>query len=155
MADAKPVIVAEWVEAACVDQPVIRLREMLPSVLRRYYKNSSDEELADFSEALEEPVARCLQERAALALNDGVKVPFELSSEGKEFYITALPGPELALLKKLRASSPEAFEHFCKKLVEKLGGVAQVTGGTADGGIDFFGYGLPIQVRDLPLHVPS
>jgi hypothetical protein len=68
---------------------------------------------------------------------DGITLNFEINEDDGNYYIRFLDKPEIRLLRKLQADTPENFESFCKKILDKLGGNSIVSGGPNDGGIDF------------------
>ena len=47
-------------------------------------------------------------------------------------------------MREIQNDSPNNFEIFCKKILEKMGGNCEVIGGPYDGGIDFIAYDLSL-----------
>lgn len=108
----------------------------------------SDEEISDYVEEHITEIANELFIKIDDRKNDGVTLNFELSEDEGVFYIKFFDKPEMTLLRKLQNNTPENFEHFCKKILDKLGGNSSVSGGTDDGGIDFSATDL--QLKNLP-----
>jgi len=108
----------------------------------------SDEEISDYIEEHVSEIAKQLFIKIDDRKNDGVTLNFELEENDGIFYIRFFDKPEMTLLRKLQTDTPENFELFCKKILDKLGGNSSVSGGADDGGIDFSATDL--QIKNLP-----
>ena len=143
MGQPNPQVLAQWIENESTNLEFVSVRTLLEPILRRRNGNASDEEIAEWSEQLETATVAALELRAAEYRAEGVRASYEVSVEGPDAYFKAVATPESDLLIALRSMSPRGFEHFCKEVVIRLNGTSVVEGGTQDGGVDFYGFGLP------------
>lgn len=124
----------------------------LSEVIFDFFKSKgftmSAEEISDYAEEHLIAIANELFIKIDDRRNDGVTLNFELTEDQGTFYIKFFERVEIELLRKLQSDTPENFEHFCKKILDKLGGNSLVSGGSDDGGIDFSSSDL--QIKNLP-----
>lgn len=142
MADPKADVVSNWICEEGSNLEYRPIRSLILDAISARVATKSQEERAELAENLENEVLNELSITFEQNLADGVTPRFLLSSEQGTHYIKFLSQPELALLDELRAGTPTEFEHFCKLILEKIGAVAMVEGGPADGGVDFVAYDI-------------
>lgn len=119
-----------------------KLDEVISIIFQNNFPNFSEEEVWDFIEKNKKDIADILFDKENDSIEDAVKLNFDLSEEDGDFYIKFIDKPEIELLRKLQNDTPTNFEIFCKKILDKLGDNAVVSGGPYDGGIDFMTSGL-------------
>ena len=153
-----PHIAAQWVEQRASNTQMRPLRDVLTEVLaaelRCNSKRSiSDEEVSELSEGLVSRVAECLSEQALTYIDQGITPSFDIDLT--ELYYCCKVTPESVFLRKLHAMTPRGFEFFCRKILIKLGGTANVSGGSNDECVDFFSVGMPLTNESGPFPVSA
>jgi len=126
-----------------------KLSDVIKLLLDQKFPNLSEEERWEYVEENLENIAKELFIKENDSIKDGVVLNFDISQEDNEYYIKFTPRPETVLLRDLSKKTPEYFEEFCKKILAKLGGISQVTGGRNDGGIDFIAQNLKLNGLSL------
>lgn len=124
------------------------LSEVIFDFFKSHGFSMSDEEISDYVEENLLAIANELFIKVDDRKNDGVTLNFELIEDQGTFYIKFFERVEIELLRTLQSDTPENFEQFCKKVLDKLGGNTIVSGGSDDGGIDFSSSDL--QIKNLP-----
>lgn len=94
-------------------------------------------------------VEEILRESRALQIDDGGIPTFELDK--RDPYIRRINEKHTLLASKLRRLDPFYFEVVCRRILEKLGGTAENTQRTNDGGVDFFALDLPPLSSGFPV----
>lgn len=148
MGKLNPNKVANWLVENGTNIEYKKLQDVLYDILEQKISKWSEEQIWDFIEEYSDDVARELFRKEDQFRIDGIEPTFDISDEDDIHYISFFDRPEIEFLRKLQSDTPENFEYFCKNLLIKLGGSAEVTGGSYDGGIDFIGYDL--QINNLP-----
>lgn len=144
MPDPRADTVAQWVCDEGNNIEFRSLRSVVNDILAFHLPTRSEEEVSELAESLHPQVTQELYTLANQATLDGIVPRYEISTDGVTIHLKFIDQPELDLLRELQAHSPEDFEHFCKRVLETLGGNASVEGGPGDGGIDFVAFGIPI-----------
>ena len=124
------------------------LSDIIFSFFKAKGYSMSDDEISDYVEEYVNDIAKELYIKIEDRRNDGVTLNFELNEDEGAFYIKFFDKPEMTLLRKLQADTPEYFEQFCKRILDKFDGNSSVSGGSDDGGIDFSATDL--QLKNLP-----
>ncbi len=102
------------------------------------------EEIWDYIEKYKIDIAGELFEKTNNSITDCCPVNFEIEEDAGDYYIKFSPLLETELLRQLHRSGAIHFEAFCSHILNKLGGITNVCGGTDDGGVDFFATDLSI-----------
>jgi restriction endonuclease Mrr len=137
MAALKPQFVANLLVELGNNLAYKKLEEVVYAILLDQMPKMSNEEKWDFIDLHKKDIANELFNKENDSLIDGISLNFDISEEDGEYYIKFIDKPEIDLLRSLRINTPSNFEHFCKKILNKLDGKSTVTGGSYDGGIDF------------------
>ncbi len=139
-----PAAIVQFISADGLSEKPQRLRA---AILQALQKNTglSNEYIAEYSEELEREVLKKLYEAQAADRDRGADPFLIIDETDGEPYVRGVDGPLLPIRKKLHNLDPTAFEHVCLDLLHHLGAKGEVTGGTADGGIDFHASGLSFQ----------
>ena len=116
------------------------LNEAIGLALEMAFPQMPDMYRTDLVEANANYVEEHLRERLALQIDDGGVPIFEL--DPIEPYIRRINHAHTILARKLRQLDPFYFEVVCKRILDKLGGTAENTQRTNDGGVDFFALDL-------------
>lgn len=137
-------IIALWISDEGLNTDFKNIRVVSFDVLSSHLTENSKEEISEIVEGAEAQIVQELFKLNDQNISDGVIPRFELFSESDTNYIKFIDRPEVTFLEELRQESPQQFELFCKRVLEKLGATAFVEGGPGDGGIDFIGFELPV-----------
>lgn len=144
-------VLAKWVIEECKPSPE-RLDSICLRVLKNHCKSSSENELSDITEEecdqyLPEEIRNCASEYSL----DGVPPLFEIDDEDIP-YITRLTNPVgNTLLKRIQSADSKYFEKICAKILNILGGIANVADTNIDHGVDFVGFNIKGHAQNLPL----
>jgi hypothetical protein len=114
-----------------------KLENVVYDIFKIRFSSYSDAENWDYIEQYIKDIANELFIKVTDNKIDGVTLSFEINEDGGDFYIKFLDKPEIMLLRRLQANTPQNFEIFCKQILDKLGGNSIVSGSPYDGGIDF------------------
>jgi hypothetical protein len=133
----KPQYIANMLVERGSNPEYIKLEDALYSLVSSFMPNLSSEETWDYIEQYKEDVSKELFLKENDSTIDGITLNFDISDDNGDYYIKFFDKPEITLLRKLQNNSPENFEIFCAKILEKLGGSSAATGKSHDGGIDF------------------
>lgn len=142
----KPQYVANLLVTQGDNRDFKRLDDIVYTVLRDLNPNFSEEEIWDYIDTFRKDIATELYIKVGDNKRDGIVVNYSLVQEDEGTYLIKYSeSPEIRLLRSLRTNTPEYFEGFCARILDKIGGTSTVTGGSHDGGIDFMS-------SDLRLH---
>jgi hypothetical protein len=144
----KPQFVANQLVELGTNVDYKKLSDVVFLLMRNKYPTPSDEELWDYIESYNDDIARELFRKENDSSIDGVDLNFDISDEDDNYYIKFYERPEINLLRSLQKDTPYKFEAFCKTILEKFGGKSSVTGGSHDGGVDFYAFDL--KLNNLP-----
>jgi restriction endonuclease Mrr len=122
-----------------------KLQDVLFDIIKNKMPTFSDEEILDYVEQYKDTIATELFLKENEKSTDGIDLNFDISEEDDGHYIRFFDKPEIKLLRSIQTNTSKNFEHFCARILEKLGGKALVEGGTDDQGIDFTAFDLRIQ----------
>jgi len=125
-----------------------KLEEVIYSIFKIKNLPLSEEEIWDYIEQFKKDIANELFLKIDDGKHDGVLLNYEINEDSGDFYIKFFDKPEITLLRKIQADTPQNFEFFCKNILDKLGGNSLVSGGPYDGGIDFTS--TELQLKNLP-----
>lgn len=132
--------IARLVEEHLAERTWISLSVAISSAMELGYPQMSVSLRSDLGETHFSYVEDALRERYTILLDDGGIPTFEL--DPKESYIKRINEKHTALAAKLRTLDPFYFEVVCKRILDELGGKAENTQRTNDGGVDFFALDL-------------
>lgn len=148
MGALKPQFVANLIVETGSNFEFRKLEDVAFEVIKNKVRALSDEQVWDFVEQHKKFIATELFLKENEGALDGISLNFDLVEEDSDYYIKFVETPEINLLRRLQVDTPENFERFCSKILEKLGGKSQVSGGPNDGGIDFLAFDL--RLNNLP-----
>ena len=105
----------------------------------------SEEKCWEMAERFLKDVADELFQKESESRIEHTPISFDIDEVDGEYYIKAVPLAFMPLLAALKEISDDAFELFCARLIQKIGGEGRVNGGSNDGGIDFVGKDLSLK----------
>jgi hypothetical protein len=142
-------IISLWMQEELSADSWVPIRTLAIDTLRKRWGKPelALEELIDDKLAF---IGEHLRDDLAERLIDGKVADFEIDNEQPPYLRRLLPR-QPSLLEKMRKINPFAFEMVCSRVLEALGGEAEVTQKTNDGGIDFTATKLKIIHSSLPL----
>lgn len=141
--------IAKWVEAnlECTDWQ--HLNEAIAFAISKALPKATIEIISDLTEEHFSYVQEILRNRHAIIIEDGSVPSFELDKD--EPYIKRINEHNAQIAEKLRGIDPFYFEVVCKRILEKLGAVAENTQRTNDGGVDFYALEMMTYSSSHPL----
>src|SRR5690348_13879512 len=131
----KPQYIANLVVEIGANPEFKNLETVVFEILNSRFPSYSEEAIWDYIEQYLADIANELFIKVTDNKIDGITLNFEINEDIGNYYVRFFDKPEIKLLRKLQADTPENFELFCKKVLDKLGGNSTVTGSPHDGGI--------------------
>jgi restriction endonuclease Mrr len=144
----KPQFIANLVVEIGANPEFKKLETVVFETFSSKFPSYSKEAIWDFIEQYLSDIAKELFIKDTDNKKDGITINFEINEDSGNYYIRFFDKPEINLLRKLQADTPENFELFCKKILDKLGGNSTVSGSPNDGGIDF--HSTDLLIANLP-----
>lgn len=138
--------VAVWLVREAAVSSYRELGEAAIDVCTTRCPTYSAEEVADLVDVIRGDLPSALGRLADAALEDGRTPEFELSDDGAYF---RKPGSSTdEFVSRMQQISPDAFEHFCARVLAAMGAKSSVIGGKGDDCVDFVGRDLPLGAGD-------
>lgn len=141
--------IAKWVETHLESTDWQNLNDAILHSIKKAIPNVSIEIQTDLTEEHIDYVDEILRTRAAFIIEDGGVPSYEM--DAVESYVRRINQHNAKIAAKLRQIDPFHFEVVCKRILEKLGAIAENTQKSYDGGVDFFALNLTTYSASYPL----
>jgi len=141
--------IAKWVETHLESAAWQSLKDAILYSIKKAIPLASIETQTDLAEEHYGHIEEILRDRAAFIVEDGSIPSYEL--DPVEPYVRRINQYHAKIAAKLRLIDPFYFEVVCKRILEKLGAVAENTQKSNDGGVDFFALNLTTYSASYPL----
>lgn len=145
--------VAKWVETHLEGDTWQSLEDVILSSVSKVMHGASIGTITDTVEEHQNHVEQILRNNLAFIISDGGVPKYEL--DPNESYIKRINTAHRKVLERLRATDPFHFEVICKLILEKLGGTADITQKSYDGGVDFYAFDLKTYCSNLALPISA
>jgi restriction endonuclease Mrr len=137
MAAVSPETIALWLSRDASNLTFRPLIDVAIEVLGLRMPSKSVEDRAEIAELLLPRIISSLERISTESLEDGVEPTFKLELDERTSYLKSVESPASRFLQVLLRMEPQDFEAFCAKALNSMGGRAEVTGRSGDGGVDF------------------
>lgn len=141
--------VAKWVETHLESADWQSLSDAILHSIKKAIPKASIEIQTDLAEEHIGFVDEILRNRIAFTIEDGGIPSYEM--DATEPYVRRINQHNAKIAAKLRLIDPFYFEVVCKRILEKLGAIAENTQKSYDGGVDFFALNLTTYSASYPL----
>lgn len=141
--------IAKWVETYIENPDWQTLNTAISESISKALPKAPIEVVSDLTDEHLSYVDTILRNRRAILIEDGGIPSFDLDENDQ--YIRRINQCHADIAAKLRLIDPYYFEVVCKRILEKLGAIAENTQKTYDGGVDFFALEMTSYSAGYPL----
>jgi len=145
--------IAKWVETYIDNVEWQSFEEVVVYAISKALPKTSVEFQTDLAEEHLNYVDEILRNKCSFTIQDGGVPCYEFDEN--ESYIRKINGLHTEIAAKLRALDPYFFEVVCKRILEKLGALAENTKKTNDGGVDFYAFNMTSYSSTHPLPITA